>query len=291
MNRIKHSKFKNTAILFELLVRQVTADILNGTDTPAANKILRTFFKEDTELGKELKLYQLLMNETSNDSISCDRIIETILKARQRIRTDKLNTQKYNLIKEIKENYPIDDFLRGKISNYKLMASIYKLFESCLDNDSDPSDVIQSRNIVSESILRCSTKESLFEKKDKLIEAYEKQTNDLKLLSHKLLVDSFNKKYSSLDNPQKALLREFINNVSNTNSFKSYINKEIPRIQESLKELSKKSKDTIIEIKINETCNQLETLKKGKIVKENHVMSLLLSYELIKELKSTIDGQ
>lgn len=290
MNRIKHSKFKNTAILFELLVRQVTADILKGTDNPAANKILRTFFKEETELGKELKLYQLLMNETANDSVSCDRIIDTILKARQRIRTDKLNTQKYNLIKEIKQHYPIDDFLRGKISNYKLMASIYKLFESCIDNDCDPVDIIQSRKIVSESVLRCSTKETLFEEKDKLIEAYERQTKDLKLLSHKLLVDSFNKKYSSLDDSQKVLLREFINNVSNTNSFKSYINKEIPKIQKSLVELAKKSKDTVIEIKINETCNQLETLKKGKIVKENHVMSLLLSYELIKELKSTIDG-
>jgi HSP20 family molecular chaperone IbpA len=230
------------------------------------------------------------MNETAKDSVAADRVVETILRARQRIRTDKLNNQKYHLIKEIKNKYPIDDFLRGKISNYKLMASIYKLFEGSLDGDCDPHDIIQSRNIVSESLLRCSTTESLFEEKDKLIEAYEKQTKDLKLLSHKLLVDSFNKKYSSLDNPQKILLREYINNVSNTNSFKSYVNAEIPGIQKSLLELSEKANDTVIKIKINETCNQLETLKRGKIVKESHVMSLLLSYELIKELKATIDG-
>ena len=183
MNRIKHSKFKNTAILFELLVRQVTADILKGTESPVANKILRTYFRESTELGKELKLYHLLMNETTNDSVSADRILETILNAHGKIRKEKINSQKYNLIKEIKENYPIDDFLRGKISNYKLMASIYKLFEGQQIEDCDVSDIIQCRHIVTESLLRCSSKEKLFEEKDRLIGIYEQQTKDLKLLS------------------------------------------------------------------------------------------------------------
>jgi len=291
MSKIKHSKFKNTAILFELLVRQVTADILKGTEHSKANKILRTFFKEETELGKELKLYNLLMNEIAKDSVTADRIVETILKARTRIRGDKLGAQKYNLIKEIKTNYPIDDFLRGKISNYKLMASIYKLFESCSVEDSDTADLIQNREIICESLLRSGPKEKSTEEKDKLIESYEKQTNDLKVLSHKLLVDSFNKKYSSFNTKQKVLLREFINNVSNTNSLKAYINAEIPNIQSQLQEISQKSNDTVIKIKITETCNQLGTLQKGKVTKDSHILSLLLSYELIKEMKLILNDK
>lgn len=292
MTKIKHSKFKNTGILFELLVRQVTADILNGTDEPRANKILQKFFKESTELGKELKLYQLLINEKAKDSVGADRIVEAILSARKRLSDKRLNEQKYNLIKEVKNNYPIEDFLRGKISNYKLLASAYKLFESCSNDTVDVADVISSRNLIMESLLGNTLTHSSADEKDRLLEYYKRQEKDLRILSYKMLVDRFNEKYACvLNEEQKILLREYINNVSNTNSLKKYINQQIPLVQAELTQLAAPIKDKVVKIKISETVRQLDKLKKGSVVKDSQVTALLQSYELIKELKTLSNNE
>lgn len=289
MNKIKHSKFKNTGILFELLVRQVTADILSNSESSTANSILQEFFNEDTELGKELKLYQLLIQEKAKDSIGADRIIETILKARHRLSSKTLSEQKFNLIKTIKENYPLDDFLRGKISNYKLCASVYKLFEDAVSNGKyDPTDALQSRHVINENLLGNISSPATKEDKDRIIEHYKKQEEDLRLLSYKMLVESFNKKYSTLDDKQKKLLREYINNVSNTNSLKSYIDSEIPGVKQELINLSEQIGDKVVKIKLAETIRQLDKVSKGKTVKDSQISSLLLSYELIKELKVAV---
>jgi hypothetical protein len=286
MNKIKHSKFKNTGILFELLVRQVTSDILNNVNESKANKILQAFFNESTELGKELKLYQLLMNEKSKDSVGADRIVEMIANTRSRLSGKKLHEQKYNLVKTIKENYPIESFLKGKISNYKLLASIYKLFEyASKDEYYDPCDVIQSRECITENLLNNISSKS-GENKDRLIEHYKKQEEDLRLLSYKILVDNFNKKYSKLDEKQKRLLKEYINNVSNTDSLKQYLNAEIPSVRRKINEFAEKISDKVVKIKLQETSRQLESIQNKRIVKDEHVTSLLLSYELIKELNN-----
>ena len=290
-NSIKHSKFKNTGILFELLVRQVTADILSANDTNKANKILHKFFNEATELGKELKLYQLMTTQKAKDSVSADRILETILKARKRISKQKLQEQKYNLIKTIKENYPIDQFLKGTISNYKLLASVYKLFEDCCNDNEfvNAEDVIQSRLFISENLLRNSNvlTQKTKDENSQLLEFYKNQEDDLRLLSYKILVDKFNEKYSALNMKQQTLLREYINNVSNTNM---YIDSEIPKVKAELTMYKNKIADNVVKIKLSETINQLERLSKGSIVKDSQITSLLISYELIKELKNVTNG-
>ena len=288
MNKIKHSKFKNTGILFELLIRQVTADILSDSNESKANKILQKFFNENTELGTELKLYQLLINEKAKDSIGADRTIEAILRARGKISNKRLHEQKYNLIKTIRENYPIESFLRGKVSNYKLHASIYKLFEDfCNEGNYDPTEALQSRQSITENLMgNISSNSVVQDEKDKLIEYYKKQEKDLQLLSYKILVDNFNKKYSNLNEKQKTLLREYINNVSNTNSLKGYMDSEVPIVKSEIKKLSENISDSVVKIKLNETCRQLDKITNGKIAKDSHVTSLLLSYELIKELKN-----
>jgi hypothetical protein len=66
MKNIKHSKFKNTGFIFELLVRQITSEIMSGNTNSKAEKILKEFFSSKKELSKELKLYQYLINEKYN---------------------------------------------------------------------------------------------------------------------------------------------------------------------------------------------------------------------------------
>jgi hypothetical protein len=289
MKKLKHSKYKNAGILFELLVRQVTADILNGKDDSKANNILRKYFSESTELGRENALYRVIIEEKTKDQASADRLLDTVLRTRKKLNERSLNLQKYELIKEIKQYYPLDDFLKGSISNYKLLASIYKVFEDNVNEvESDPREMFKARNCIVENIAAAKTPTRVIseeEKKD-LIKVYQQQNEDVRLLAYKLLVDSFNEKYKSLDEKQKVLIREYINNVSNTNSLREYINAEVPEVRKQIDELKSKVNNEVVKIKLDETLNQLDKITKGTLVKENQIMALMLSYELIKELKN-----
>ena len=289
MKKLKHSKYKNAGILFELLVRQVTADILNGQEDSKANAILRDYFSESTELGRENRLYRIIMEDKTKDQTSADRLLEQIIRTRKKLDERALNLQKYNLIKEIRENYPLDDFLKGSISNYKLLASIYKVFEESVNSvDCDPREIFKARTCIVESIAAPKTPTRLVsedEKKD-LVKVYQQQNEDVRLLAYKLLVDSFNEKYKGLDEKQKILIREYINNISNTNSLRQYINNEVPIVRKEINELKSYVSNEVVRIKLDETLNQLDKISKGTLVKENQIMALMLSYELVKELKN-----
>lgn len=288
MKKLKHSKFKNAGILFELLVRQVTADILNGSEDSKANAILRKYFSESTDLGKENRLFRIIMEEKVKDQTNADRLLESVLKTRKKLDEKALIRQKYELIKEIRETYPIDDFLNGSIGNYKLLASIYKIFEETVYNvECDPRELFKARSCICESMVASKTPTRLISEDEKknLISVYQQQNEDVRLLAYKLLVDSFNEKYAGLDGKQKILIREYINNISNTNSLRQYINQEIPGVRKEITELKSRVSNDVIRIKLDETVNQLDKISKGTLVKENQVMALLLSYELIKELK------
>ncbi len=289
MKKLKHSKYKNAGILFELLVRQVTADILNGKDDSKANNMLRKYFSENTELGRENALYRVILEEKTKDQVSADRLLDTVLRTRKKLNERSLNLQKYELIKEIKQHYPLDDFLKGSISNYKLLASIYKVFEDTVNEvESDPREMFKARSCIVESIVASKTPTRVIseeEKKD-LVKVYQQQNEDVRLLAYKLLVDSFNEKYKGLDEKQKVLIREYINNISNTNSLRQYINAEVPEVRKQISELKSVVNNEVVKIKIDETLNQLDKITKGTLVKENQIMALMLSYELIKELKN-----
>ncbi len=288
MKKIKHSKFKNTGILFELLVRQITLEVLNGDTTEKAKKIVSEFFSPKTELNKELRLYELLLKEKYSSESRAEKFIDTVNESHNRIDQKQLQREKDNLIKKINESFNMDEFLSSPISNYRVLASIYKIFESKRMNDYDVKDVFNSKITLIESIT--SKPSTLSSKKvtTQIVESYKKQDKDLRLLTYKILVETFNKKYSNLDENQKNLLREYINNLSNTTGFKSYVEKEIPSIVSELKTLSKGIKDKVTKIKLAETISVLSKTKIGKVVSDNHVSSIMMSYELIKELKVKI---
>ncbi len=288
MQKAKHSKFKNTGILFELLTRQVTADILAGKDESIAKDLLFKYFTENKELGKEWQLYNFLLNEKAKDELQSQKYINVILKQREKLDSKKLTEQKYNLIKEIRENYPIDDLLKSSIKNYKIHASIYKVFENHISSTIkfDVKEILQSTNTITENL--CGKKISANETEDELINFYKQQNEEVRLLSYKLLVESLNEKYKDFDNNQKRLLKEYINNISNTNSLNEFVQKEIVNIKETLSKFVNSINDNVIKIKINEVTKQIDSINCKKSVKDNQITVLLLSYELIKELQNKI---
>lgn len=284
--RMRHSKFKNTGILFELLTKQVTADIIAGKETSIAKDILRRYFRENTELGQEWQLYSSLINEKIKDDNHAERFLNVVLDARRKLSDKKLNELKYNLIKEIKDAYPIEEMLKAPVRNYRVLASIYKLFEDVASSDCkfDVKEVYQAQNCIVENIV---DKRKVVPSEDELINYYQTQTEDIRLLTYKLLVEKFNEKYASvLDEEQKSVLREYICNVANTNKFDVFVKSKVSEIKQSLTETIGRIKDSdVVKIKIREVVNQLDKINPGKLVKDNHVMVLMLSYELLKEVQ------
>ncbi len=280
--RVKHSKIKNTGILFELISRQITVDVMNGDDKSKSVEMLKKFFNEKTELGKENQLYQVLLKENYNSSHKAEKLVDAVVKARQKLQNKKLRTEKYNLIKEVKKNYVVEDFFRARIPNYKVYASIYKKFIVETTPIVNPSEEVESTFSIIEHITRNKTKPKNTE--SQVISEFKGEDKDLRLLSYQLMVDNFNGKYKKLNSMQRNLLKEYINNISNTNSLREFINGEVKKVKEILNKILPKVDDDITKIKLSEAIKQVDTIKKGKIVKDKQVVSLMRYYELIKEL-------
>jgi hypothetical protein len=286
---VKHNKIKNTGILYELLSRQITVDVMNDTKSPKSVKLFKEFFNKNTELGKEYELYSILLEKKYKNDAHASQLVEAVVKSRRKLSSRRLNNEKYNLIKTIKENYDIKEFFDTRLPNFKIMASIYKLFGTEVGReDFGPVEKTDSVITITEHIIQNKTRQK---KSYKLVEEYKDQDKDLRLLSYSLLVDKFNSKYKSLNENQKNLLKEYINNVSNTNSLKGFIDNEVVKIKKALKSLLPKVDDKITKIKLSEAIEYTDSATKGKVVKDKHVVALMRYYELIKEIKNVQERQ
>ena len=280
--RVKHSKIKNTGILFELISRQITVDVMNGNDKSKSVEVLKKFFNENTELGKENQLYQVLLKENYNSSRKAEKLVDAVIAAREKLQNKKLRTEKYNLIREIKKNYLVEDFFRARIPNYKVYASIYKKFLSETTPVFDPVDEVDSTFSIIEHITRNKVKSKNTD--SQVISEFKGEDKDLRLLSYQLMVDNFNGKYKNLNSMQRNLLKEYVNNISNTNSLREFINDEVKKVKQILTKILPRVTDDVTKIKLTEAIKQTGNLQKGKIVKDKQVVSLMRYYELIKEL-------
>jgi len=276
MKKIKHSKFKNTAMLFELLTRQITSDIISSNESVAI-QILKKHFSKNTELIKEYKLYKTLCDERLKSDSKAFMLIDAALKARRGLNKKKLSEEKYQLIKTIKENFDIDAFFQTKVQNYKLLASIYKVFEN---NEFDnPIEFTKSRITILENITS-NNKEKLISEDVSIAN----EPKEIRLLAYSYLVEKFNKKYGDLSEAQKVLLREYMGNVSNTNNLKSLIQTEAVSIKKIFAKNINKVKDKSLKIKLTEVVNLLDEYTAIKKVEENHISALLRYYSLIDDL-------
>ena len=280
--KVKHSKYKNTGILFELLTRQLTSDTITGNQSKSLS-FLKKHFNSKTELLKEYKIYHTLATKKFEKDSQATMLIEELVKAHGRLNKSQLRREKYNLIKEIKNNYNVTNFFNSKINNYKIMASIFNLLEN---KEATALSIVNSKVTLLEHITEKKESES---KKDVVLENYNKQDKDTRLLTYKVLLEKFNNKYSSLQDNQKTLLKEYVNSVSNSPALKSYINQEIKMVKNSLTKYSKKVKDRAVAIKLNETKEMIKPLCKKSSVHDDNVINLLNYYELVNELK-TIHG-
>jgi hypothetical protein len=278
MKKLKHSKYKNTGILFELLVRQIATDTLNNIDS-YATRIIKEHFSKSTELSKELRLYKLFIEESFNSEYKASEFLNVLLNERKKLNESVLNRQKYNLIKSIKKNFIIEDFFKYRVSNYKENASVYKLFENTTSDN--PKEYIECKSTLLESLTGKS------QNKDKVVstinESYSKQPKEVRLLAWKMLVENFNNKYTTLTDKQQDILREYINSVDNSQKLKKFVVRECNSLTKNIKEI--KVTDKVTNIKVNEVMKLINKVKSSKVITESQILSLLRYTELYNELK------
>tara|TARA_R110002012_G_scaffold186922_1_gene353713 strand:+ start:2589 stop:3431 length:843 start_codon:yes stop_codon:yes gene_type:complete len=277
MKRIKHAKVKNTGIVFELLVRQVASDTMNNKDSQAL-RILKKHFNANSEIAKELKLYRSLSQEKFLSESKAMKFVEAVVRTRRLLNESQLRRDKYNLIKELKNSYNLEEFFKSRITNYKTHASTYKIFEYA--EADDPAQYttnkfalvehIQTQNIIKKDTPALST-----------------QHKDVRILASKLVVDKFNEKYSNLNESQKHMLREYINNVTNSVKLRKYVVAEVLKLKSSIGSLKSNIPNKVIRIKLAEVSNLLTKLGKRHTLQDKDVLTMLRYYELVNELKNT----
>jgi hypothetical protein len=281
--KIKHSKFKNTGILFELLVRQIASDTVSNKDSAAVGLVRKYFSK--SELAKEYKLYQALIQPKSLSEAKAETFINATLEASLRLNKTALRKEKYNLIKDIREHYDLEEFFKAKINNYKQHAAVYNLIEAHNSLEfTEPQQIIDNKITLLEHITRKEVnKEGV---KDRVMEEFANMDKGSRILAYRMLLEKFNNKYATLSDRQKLTLKEFINNITNTTKLREFVNNNFKAITEEISTLIPEVADKTTQIKLAEVVNLLQPLDKTQNVKDENIISLLQYYQLIDELKS-----
>lgn len=279
---IKHSKYRNTGILFELLVRQTTSDLLNNQDSKAV-KILKKYFT-NTELGKEYSLYSTFSASPKLSEAKAEILISTIIEQYKKLDHERLSKLKYNLIKEIKKSYDLENFFKAKIDNYKPFASIYTIFESQNSQSVDTKQLILNKINLLEHLTAKDLSDSKAPKS--LVEEFMKEDKEIRLLAHKIMVEKFNNKYQNMSERQKGVLKEYITNISDTKNLKIYLNQQLDEIKIELTQLKEAQKDQVTKIKLEEVLKFINPIKENQSVKDEIITGILQYFDLIDELKN-----
>ena len=280
---IKHSKYKNTGILFELLVRQITADTLSGVESKASS-ILKKYFTK-TELGREYKLYESFFKNVNVSEAKADMVINTIVESAKHLNKSILKRQKYNLVNEIKNHYNVDDFFKMKLPNYKAQAALYSIIEIySSEGNLNPHPIIENKTVLLEFLTKSNIDKQEIE--NNVLEEFKQQDKDVQVLAYKMLLEKFNSKYANLNLNQKLVLKEFINSVDSNPKLKEFYNTKVTEIKNHLSTLSKSVTDKAIQIKINEVINILPILSKNDKPNDDNLVNLLQYYQLVEELEA-----
>ncbi len=279
---IKHSKYKNTGILFELLVRQVTADTLNGVESAAIKLIQKYFVK--SELSKEYKLYETLNKNNSLTESKANVMIQALLETSKKLNRGALKREKYNLINEIRSNYNLEEFFKTKLPHYKTFAAFYMLSE--IQNTEalvDTNLIVNNKMTLLEHLSSNEIKEEKVEAE--VLREFQSYDKDTRMLTYRILMEKFNGKYDGLHNSQKEVLRQYVNSVDSTPVLREFYNTEVGKIKTQLNELNSKVTDKAIQIKINEVSSLIEELDKTAKVTSDNIVNILQYLELVEELK------
>jgi hypothetical protein len=282
--KVKHSKYKNTGLIFELLVKQIASDTLSKKDSPALS-VLKKFYAGKSSLAKEYKLYEFISKNSNVSPLRAEAILSTITEISRKLDQAAIKKQKYELIAEIKTHYNVDEFFAIQVRDYKALAALYCLLETQNNAENvDPSSLIENKTTILEHLTSKAQNED--DVKDTLIEEYSKYDKDLRLLTFKILLEKFNDSYKDLLPEQKNILKEFITSVNSTTRLRTIVNEELEKIATKVVELSQKVSDKVIKIKLEEVKKAIKPVSNKEKIGDTHLVNLMQYYELVHELET-----
>lgn len=271
----KHNKLKNSGLLFEMLVRQITTDTLNNKDSEAT-KILKKYFY-NTELLKEYKIYDTIAKTKNKSEVKADILINACIDAHKKLDKKQLNEQKYNMVADIKAHYNLDEFFKAKVDNYKILASVYQLLEMQNAKSFDGERYAECKYTLLEHMTA-----PVKEEKDELLEEFvslDKGTRSLVIRSaHK----KFEDKYKGFSEDQKGVLRAYLTSISTTDQFRTYCNESIKKILNEVNQIAS-TLDEVRKVKLTEVSKNLKEIPGNKQVSDKDVETILQYFELINE--------
>lgn len=285
--KFKHSKKRNTGLLFELLAQQMTNDIMSGdsfnenNESPAAVLLQKYFVK--TQLGKELKLYKKLMESNTITESKANILLDTVLKHSTHLSRKQLRQIKYNLCNEIQTHYDEKEFYSKPVGTYKRLASIYKLFEYYnTNNDVDTDDVINNKVTILEYLTKEEVKQS--EVESKVLQEFKTSDPEIRSLAYQISIDKFNNKYDGYGVNQKSFLNEFIKSDNSVVSLRNLHNKHASIIRESILSHIKVVDSDVTKIYLEEVVKYISDIDKTKKPEDKNFVDILEYYNLVNRL-------
>lgn len=283
--KIKHNKIKNTGLIFELLTRTLINDTLENKKS-FVPQIIKKYFK-NTELSKEYKLYEFLIKNKNLNESKAQSVLNTVTYNVNSLNNNKLKKEKYNLINEIRKHYDINEFFKTLTPDYKLLASIYLLFE--IERKSNKINLLEEsvkyKNVIIENLTLNTQK---IPSENKFIAEYNKQDNLTKSITQKLLIEKCNESFKTLSENQKITLKEYIKNSDKPDLLLEYYNKRVYDITKYIVKNINLIDSEPIKIKLKESLNYLKPLVKSRSITDEKIINLLHFDELIDNLKTTI---
>lgn len=277
---MSHNKKRNAGIIYELLVRAVSAYLVENDKAKAqvALNILSTHFNKKSELYKEFRVFHALTKSTVQDSSIAAAILTESKQSSRRIDSHKLDKEKSSLIKEVNYTLKDPDFYYRNVPEYREFATVQSLINAWREGDRS--------NLTEMVILESKMIEFLTSSKQQIQEEVEVNPN-VDALVVKIMNEKFNNKYASkLTKEQKDLIQDYVFSLqSNTHEF---ISERARSIQisavERLRELKKAEKNTIILEKIDNVLNQVNNID-FTTLNDEKIARLMTLNQLISEIK------
>ena len=283
MAKYNHSKLKNTYLIFEFLIRQLTNEMITESNPKKSPmySIIKEYFNKGV-LNEELKLYQALVNNHIPKEYTADKLIDECVRRYQGINKKKLDKERYKLIGEVKKKYDLNKLFSVKVNDYKEAGNVFFLFESI--RNGDIVEKSKQQGMIMENIT--SPKEK--DKSMKIFESIKKASPENRELAYMILIERFNKKYgSSLNQYQKKYIRDYI---YNNNDLKGWVNEHIKNIKKEVGSYVKmlnegNEQDQILSLKVNECVSKINYLRKKKIMDKEDHFKIIQSYKLLEQLE------
>ena len=266
----KHNKKRNTAFIYESLIKEITKSIIEKNDKNKIKtlKIVKKYFSADSILKEELELYKSLYENCALDKDECEKVLKEAKLRYRFLNTDNIFSKQTELIKEINSKLS-GDIYNNFIPNYKTLASISQIFSGKLN----PKSAI----LLEKEIIQHMRADSVIN---------EKSLKPIDNLVLKSFIAKFNEKYSNdLLSEQKLLLSHYISSFSDNGlQLKMFLNEELGRLKDQLKNslsLNEVSSDSAMCDKINTIIEKLDSYS-GVTINEKMLRQILKTQNLVK---------